>query len=515
MRLNRRPDGSSDRSTVPDDSVASLRQSVTRGLGWSLINSVVGRAGQLVVGIVLARLLSPKDFGIYAVALVAYTVVISCSELGVSVALIRRPDDGPRLGPTVTTLTWISSSVLVLGLWFASPTVAAQLNAPQATGVLRVLSLAILVAGISAVPGALVQRDFQQGARFGADMVNLVVSTLVVVFGALDGHGAYALAWSRVAGNAASAVILYAVANERYRPGFDRVIARELLIFGVPLAGASVLAFAVMNVDNVVISKIWGPTVLGYYVLAFNLSGWPVSAFSMMARSVSLPAFARLRDQPLGAGEAFVAATRWLLAASVLVSVMLAVLARPAIQIVYGARWGPAAVPLMFLAALGTFRVLHELAYDYLVALGSTRTVLIVQVGWLAGLVVLLPIGARAEGLAGVGMAHLVVAGGVVLPMYAVALRRNGVSLAAVARTSAWPLIAGGGALLTTYTLAQQVESDLTKMLLGGGVGSLVYLLLVLPALPERVQAWAPHLRIVRQRRRPPAPTRVESGVDS
>ncbi len=469
-----------------------LAGKVTRGLAWSLVNSVVGRVGQLAVGILLAHLLAPRDFGVFAVAMVAYTIVISVSELGVSVALVRRPADGARLGPTVTTMSLLSSSVLVAGLWAAAPAIAAQLRVPAATGVLRVLSLAVLVAGVAAVPGALVQRDFQQKWRFAADSVNLVVSTAVVVVAALLGAGAYGLAWSRVAGNAASTVVYFLAANERYRPGFDRAVARELLVFGLPLAGASVLAFAVMNVDYVVVGRAWGPVVLGYYVLAFNLSGWPVAAFSTMARSVALPAFARLRAVPGAAGEAFVAAGRSLLIASVLVSVMLAVLARPVIHVVYGQRWSAAAVPLMFLATLGTVRVLMELAYDFLVALGRTRIVLLVQGVWFLALVVLLPVGARLGGLAGVGAGHLVAALCVVIPVQAAALHRAGVPMRAVARSWARPLVAGAVAAAVTAWSARWLSSDLATLALAGSLGTLAYLVVVGPALPAQVGWLAP-----------------------
>jgi O-antigen/teichoic acid export membrane protein len=485
-------------AVAPEDTAAPLKSSVTRGLTWSMVNSVVSRFGQVAVGILLARLLAPEDFGVFAVALVAYTIVINCSEMGVSVALVRRPADGPLLGPTVTTLTLLSSSVLFAGLWAAAPLVADRMNAPSATGVLRVLDVAILVAGLSAVPAALIQRDFQQRARFGADTVNLVVSTVVVVVGALDGWGAYALAWSRVAGNAAAAIVLFAAATEHYWPGFDRKLARELLGFGLPLAGASLLSFAVLNVDYIVVGATWGPAILGFYVLAFNLASWPVGAFSTTARAVLLPAFARLRDEPGGAAAAFVNAARWLLAASVLVSVLLGTLAGPAIHVVYGEKWAAAAVPLAYLAALGTFRVLHELSYDYLVAMGRTRAVLLVQGSWFVALVIALPVGAKLAKLPGVGSAHLLVALGVVVPAYGLALRRAGVDLTELLRQCTRPLLAGVVGGLIAFGVDRWLEAALPALLLGGTLGTLGYLVVVAPALPPGLRAYAPQALLIR-----------------
>ena len=477
---------------------APLGGDVRRGLAWSGLNSVVSRLGQVVVGIVLARLLVPAEFGVFAVALVAYTVIISCSEMGVTVSLVRSPGDGARLGPTVTTLALASSVALMAVSWVAAPAFSRALNAPEATSVLRVLTLAILIAGISAVPTALVQRDFQQKARFAADSVSLVVSTAVAVLGVLAGGGAMALAWSRVAGNLASAVVLTVAARERYRPGFDRRVAKELLTLGLPLTGASLLTFALLNVDYIVIGGMWGPAVLGVYVLAFNLSGWPVAAFSQMARSVALPAFARLRTSKEGVAEAFRSALALLLTASLLVSVLLAVLAEPLIHVVYGSAWAAAAVPLVFLASLGTFRVVHELAYDYLVAVGRGRAVMGIQAAWFVSLLILLPVGARIGGIRGVGVGHLVAAVGIVLPLYAVALRAEGVPTRTLVRTFVRPLTGAALAAAAAGLFLLTVGHPVAELVLGGAVGGFVYLVVVGPDLPAQLWALSPRAWVSR-----------------
>jgi len=477
-------------STVDEPDV--LGRQVRTGLRWSFINSVVGRAGQVVVGIVLARLLTPYDYGVFAVALVAYTILISCSELGVTVALISRRGDSSKIGSTVTTLSWVSGAVLTLAIWLAAPAVTRQLDTADATDALRVLSLAILVAGFAAVPGAIVQRDFQQNWRFAADSANFLVSTGVAVVGALLGGGALALAWSRVAGNGVSAVILGLGAKERFRPGFRPAVAVDLLRFGLPLAGASVLAFAVMNVDYVVVASTIGPIALGYYMIAFNLSGFPVTTFSTMVRSVSLPAFGRLREVPGSAGEGFVMAARLLVTVTVPVTVLLAVLAEPLIHIVYGAKWLPAVVSLMLLSGLGLFRVFHELVYDYLAAMGRSRVVLLVQLIWLVALAILLPLGAQRLGLPGVGLGHLVAAFTLILPIYVVVLGTERVSRRRLLSALVRPVLGGlavAGASLACLSLT---ENDVVRLLLGGTVGMLAYLMVVGPTLPARWQPLSP-----------------------
>src|SRR6202022_2733832 len=104
-------------------------------------NQIVGRVGTTLMGILLARILVPANYGVYAVALVALNALLSMNELGVSVAIVRWPTDVARIAPTVKTLALSSSVVLYIGMFFAAPQVAQLLNAPEATGVLRVLTL--------------------------------------------------------------------------------------------------------------------------------------------------------------------------------------------------------------------------------------------------------------------------------------------------------------------------------------------------------------------------------------
>jgi O-antigen/teichoic acid export membrane protein len=465
-----------------------LGSSIRRGTLWSVLNSVVGRVGQVVVGVVLARLLTPKDFGLFAVALVMYAVVVSVSELGVTIAIVRRPAEGAHLGPTVTTLSVLSGGALTALVWVCAPLIARSMLAPEATDVVRLLSFALLVAGVSAVPAAILQRDFRQDLRLLADTVNLLTSTLVAVGGALTGHGALALAGSRVAGNAASALVLYAVVQERYRPGWRPDVARNVLRSGLPLAGASLLSFAVLNVDYVVVGRTWGPAVLGVYVLAFNLSSLPVTVFSTVARSVALPAFSRLRSSPVGVARAYLQGLQLLFAASVLVSVLFAVLAEPLVTVVYGRVWEAAGLPLAFLAMLGTLRVMHELSYDYLVALGHSSFVLLVQAGWLVALCIALPLGAALGGLAGVGTAHLLVASLVILPAYTWVLARHGVRPGAAWRTIRRPTCAAVLTAAAAEAGRRSCSGAFAQLLTGGLAGTVVFLVAAAPVLPTTVR---------------------------
>src|SRR6204780_3163664 len=264
----------------------SLPGLASRALGWSFASNLIARVGTLPVGIVLARLLGPHAFGTYAVALVALTAVLSFNDLGVSLAIVRWEGEPAEIAPTVATLSLTSSLIIYAGCFLGAPAFASAMGAPAATGVIRVLALNVIVDGVAATPASLMQRYFSQDRKAIADQVNSWLGVAVSLGLAWQGFGAMSLAIGRMSGAVASGILFVAFSPEPVRFGFDKSKARALCRFGLPLAGSSIVVFAVTNVDQLVVGHMLGTTALGYYALAVNLATWPVAMFSLPTRAV-------------------------------------------------------------------------------------------------------------------------------------------------------------------------------------------------------------------------------------
>jgi PST family polysaccharide transporter len=479
-------DAAAEAAAEADPDVAGRAR---RAVAWSWLNTVVGRVGSVVIGVVLARILVPADYGAFAVALIVLNALLSVNELGVSLAVVRWPGDVSRIAPTVVTLS-AASSVLLLGAALAAaPWVAVALHAPGATGALRVLSCAVLIDAVTAVPAALMTREFLQRQRMLVDLAGFVVTAGLSVGLAAAGAGVWSLVCSALAGNLVNGALVVAAAPRRYRPGFDRAVARELLGFGAPLALASLLVFALLNVDYVVVGASLDAVQLGFYLLAFNLSTWPVTVFSAPARRVSLPAFARLHADggqapgPSRASAAFVPACTALVTATLPACLLLGLLAGPLVGLVYGPTWAPTAAVLPWLMVLAVTRVVGELAYDFLVALDRPRATLAVQAAWLAATAPALVVGAHLGGIVGLAMAHAVVCLTVALPGYALTLSRAGVSVVALLRDLARPGAAAVTALAAGGVAGLLVSSPLALLAVGGTAVALVYLVVARPTI--------------------------------
>ncbi|WP_051700726.1 oligosaccharide flippase family protein [Streptomyces sp. NRRL F-4474] len=461
----------------------SLGRKVGSAARWSLVNTVVMRLGNFATGIILARyFLGPEAWGVYGIAQTVLLVLLSANELGVSLAIVRWEGDPRRFAPTVLTLSAVSSCLLYAVLFATAPAVADVLGSPEASGVLRVMCLCVVLDGLSQVPAGFLTREFAQGRRMAVDALNFVLSTAVTLFLAVQGWGAMSFAWGSVVGNVAALIGCCLAAPGTLRFGWDREQARALLKFGLPLAGASMLALGVVNVDTMVVGSTLDPLALGFYVLAFNISGWPVRIISEAARRVSFAGFSRLADSPQALAAGFSRALGVVTAATVPLCVLLAALAAPVIELVYGARWLPAAGALPWLMALGLVRIGCELAYDCLVAIGRRRSLIAVQGLWLVLLIPALVIGARGGGIVGVAQGHVVIAGAVVVPVFLLALHRGGIPLATVARACAWPLLGGTVMAAVLLVLERYLGDSLPALLATAAAGTLAYAVCLLPA---------------------------------
>jgi O-antigen/teichoic acid export membrane protein len=456
-------------------------QKVTKALGMSLLNTAVGRVGTVLTGILLAHILVPEDFGAFAVALVALNAVLSINELGVSLALVRWPGNPRDIAPTITTISLISSTALFALCWFGAPQFAVELGSPGATGVVRLLCSSVLIDGATAAAAQFVNREFRQGTRLVVDFSNLGLTTGITVGLALAGFGPWSLAIGRLVGNGLSALLLFRLVELWPRPGFDRDKAGDLIRFGLPLAGASLLVFAMLNVDYVVTGHLLGAVALGLYLQAFNLASWPVNMFSTVVRRVSLAAFARVQHQPERREDVLARLAGLLMAGTLPVCALLGLLALPIVTTLYGQEWKGATGALEFLVILGAVRVASELGYDYLVALGHAGRTMWLQAGWFVALVIFLPLGAMADGIRGVGAAHAAVAVVLVLPAFVLAVRATGMSVGKLGRAVTRPVI--GCALLVVVLLLVRWHTPPTfeRLLIGGVLGLAVYAPVVWP----------------------------------
>lgn len=462
-----------------------LSGQVGRALRWSTTGTLVVRLGNLGLGIVIARIVSPEEFGLYAIALTVQSVVMALADLGLSADLVRSPDFARRTGP-VAVLGLVTGGTLTVVTALSAPALAGAMGGPGAAGPIAILAATFLLAGIGVVPFATLQRRLDQRSLFRCNAVDFGVGAVVTLVLAALGHGLIGLAVGRVAGQACGVAMQFWLTRTAPRLSWDVTVARSVLAFGLPVAAANLLSWVLLAVDRVVLGNTAGAVELGYYVLAANISTWPMTLVGQVLRSVTLPAFSRVRERARAALVPLLGPVWWVVAAA---GAMLAALAHPLVVLVYGARWEPAVQILVPLAVVGATRVVADVLVGYLYALGRSRSVLVVQVVWLVALVPATVAGARIGGGAGVGVAQALVAVAVLLPAYLVLLHRSRDEVGALVRTLAVPGLAAVCAVGLGMLVADRADGPVLGGFLGGATTLAVYLATTVAWVLPRLRA--------------------------
>ncbi len=476
----------------------SLGRRAGKGALWAVGANLVMRVASIGITALLARLLSPKDFGVFAIALAVYLVVSSLAELGMGSAIARSAKEPDDIAPTIATISIAVSLGCAALLALTAPWLSSLLGQPSATQPLRILSICVALTGFFAVPGAQLVREFRQNRIFLATIVGFLVSNPVLVILALHGGGAEAFAWSRVIGQVATGVVFWFGTSRRYLPGWRASQVKPLLVFGLPLSIANLVNWTLLNADYMILGRLVSAAEVGVYMIAFNVGSWSTSILGSVLNSVVVPAFGRVSHDPVLLRKAIVRASRLVGLAALPIGALSVVLSDPIIRTLFGEKWIKAVPVLAVLAVYGVLYAFSLLFANVLVATGQTLRLLLIQVAWVLVLVPAMIVGLHLWGLTGAAWAHVVTISLVAIPGYVgAAVRATGASvramLAAILRPLAGALLAGAVA----WVASSAVGPAWLRLAVGGVTGGVAYVAVVggllVPMLPSAiVPTWAP-----------------------
>jgi O-antigen/teichoic acid export membrane protein len=477
---------------------AALKGAVSRGLRWSFANVAIARVASILMGIALARILVPDDFGVFAPALAVVNILFGVNDLGLLLAVVRWKGDMRVAARTAHTMALAFSGFLYAVVFVTAPWFADVINSPATAPVLRVFALTVFIDGWTTVSHALLARDFHQDRMAKAEFSSMPVGIITSVGLALAGAGVWSLVVGQVLANCVSGFLIYRAAPMRPGFGWSTPAARKMLSYGLPLAGTSLVEYSLLNVDYIIISRALDPAALGFYLLAFNISSWPLTTITDAVRRVSIAGFAKLEGNTQSVRENFGRALAALLTAALPITIAMALLAVPLIGFLYGDQWLPSAPVLRFLLILSFARMAIGFMLDLLMGVGRTRTSLLLKIIWLVALVPALQIGVNADGIRGVAIAHSIVAWTVALPLFALASQRAGANMMDVIPRMVRPVAASVAVVVVGLLVRDHLGGNFTTLAGGISLMLVVYLMLVL----RRAQM-ATGVEWVKNRRRP------------
>jgi O-antigen/teichoic acid export membrane protein len=333
-----------------------------RAAQWRFAGAAVGAVSQFGIGVLLARLLAPADFGLMAVAFAVLGLVRPLTDLGLGSAVVQRSDLRREHVQAAFTVAALSGCVIALAVLAAAPLGAVWMGNARVTPILRVLAIGFVVQGFGVVANALLRRALNFRLQFFIDTLSYLVGYgTVAILLALRGYGVWSLVWGGLAQTTLASSLAAIAVRHSMRPRLAVDELRELLHFGVGSAAILVVNQVALGGDNLVVGRFLGVSALGFYSRAYALMNLPFSYCAGVMSGVLFPAFASVQRDRERLRRAYFLTTQLtaVIAASAMAS--LAIAAPHLIPAVYGARWAGVVPPVTVLCIAGYFRALYHL----------------------------------------------------------------------------------------------------------------------------------------------------------
>jgi O-antigen/teichoic acid export membrane protein len=360
---------------------------------------------QTTATVVLARLLTPADFGLVAMVATVTGLGQAFADLGLSEATIQRKDISHE---QVSALFWINVAIglgLMLITIALAPVLARFYREPRLISITLLLSLTFLIGGLRVQPDALLKRQMRFSSLATRDVASYLVAVPVAITMAWRGAGYWAIVALPLTLNFTQMVLSWVMV--RWRPGPPRRDAevRSMIAFGGNVAASYFIVTVSRSADNVLIGWYLGAGPLGLYSRAYNLLMLPVRQLSLPASSVAIPAFSRTQGDPERFARYYLRAVNLIMWISAPIFGFLFVAAKPAIVLILGNQWGGATPVFQILTLSALAQLLLESTIWLFVSRGKShqllRLLLIISPIVVCSYAIGLPFGIKGVALSG------------------------------------------------------------------------------------------------------------------
>jgi len=351
---------------------SSLKRKTLGALTWSLVQELSQRGLQFVIGIVLARLLGPKEFGMLAMVTIFIAVSQALVDSGFGSALIQRKEPTEADECSVFYFNIFLGFLMAGLLCLAAPWIAQFYDQPQLTSLVRALSAVLIINSISVVQNALMVRrlDFKRQAIVA--VASMSVSGVTALILAWRGFGVWSLVAQQIIASAVRTVMLWRINTWRPKWIFSVKSLRELFGFGSGMMASALTNRIFDNLTSLVIGKAFSAVTLGFYSRAVTLQDTVSQSLANVANRVTFPVFSQLQHDPERMKRGLRKAMTTLAFVQFPLLIGLAAVAKPLILFLLTEKWAPSIPYLQLLCFAGLLYPVHLLNLNVLTALGRS-----------------------------------------------------------------------------------------------------------------------------------------------
>ena len=344
----------------------SLKQKTISGLKWSFADNFVNQGLQFVFGIILARLLSPKEFGLVGMLTIFIAISQSFIDSGFSHALIRKNKCTNEDYSTVFFYNLGIGLLFYLLLFLFSGAIGNFYHEPILTLMIKVLGVNIIISSLSVIQKTILTKNINFKLQTNISIISSVSSGVIGIVMAYYGWGVWSLVWKNVAQNIINSALLWFWNG--WRPAFVFKVKafRELFGFGSKLLVSGLIDTTFTNIYYLVIGKFFSAAELGFYTRADQFKNVISQNITTTIQRVSYPVLATFQEDNVKLKERYKRLIKTTMYISFVLMIGLAAVAKPFVLILIGAKWEASVIYLQLLCFAGALYPLHALNLNIL-----------------------------------------------------------------------------------------------------------------------------------------------------
>lgn len=288
----------------------NLRQKALTGLSWSVVSQVGQQVSNLVVGVILARLLSPEEFGLIAMVTIFTGFASLFSELGFGAAIIQKADVEESHLSSVFWLNICSGVLLTIIFFSGSGLIADFYEEPILKPITQLLALNFSINSMAVLQNSLFTKAIDFKPISITQICSSVFSGLIAIYMAFVGFGVWSLVYRSILDSIISASFFWFLSSWKPKILFNWRKIKELMSFSINLLGERSMNYWVRSLDDLLIGRILGSSALGLYTKAYSFMLFPLKNISNVITRVMFPSLAAIKEDKERVGRAFLKITR-------------------------------------------------------------------------------------------------------------------------------------------------------------------------------------------------------------
>ncbi len=350
----------------------SLKQKTISGLLWSFIDSFAMQGISFIVGIVLARLLTPHEFGLIGMITIFIAISSSFINSGFGNALIQKQNCTQKDYSTVFYFNLLMGVIFFLILFFSAPAISRFFNEPQLIHLIQVLGIVLIIDALTIIQRTILTKRIDFKLQTKVSIISSILSGILGLTMALKGFGVWSLVVKQISQQTVNSVLLWTW--NRWRPLFVFNIDsfRQLFSFGYKLLISGLIDTLYRNIYYLIIGKYFSAQELGYYTRADQFQSLPSSNVQNIISRVSFPILSSIQDDIPRLREAYKKLIRSTMLITFILMLGMAAVARPMILSLIGDKWESSIIYLQMLCFVGMFYPLHALNLNMLQVQGRS-----------------------------------------------------------------------------------------------------------------------------------------------